>query len=94
MVKRMTETAKATGQTGAGLRSVIYGGGPMYQEDIIAAVDHFGPIFIQIYGQGECPYVHHRVVAGGCGGSQPSPAGGRVWRRSGAAAGCRAGEDR
>ena len=55
MVKRMTETAKATGQTGAGLRSVIYGGGPMYQEDIIAAVDHFGPIFIQIYGQGECP---------------------------------------
>ena len=55
MVKRMTETAKATGQTGAGLRSVIYGGGPMYQEDIIAAVNHFGPIFIQIYGQGECP---------------------------------------
>lgn len=55
MVKRMTEAAKATGQTGAGLRSVIYGGGPMYQEDIIAAVSCFGPIFIQIYGQGECP---------------------------------------
>ena len=27
----------------------------MYQEDIIAAVSCFGPIFIQIYGQGECP---------------------------------------
>ena len=55
MVKRMTELAKASGQTGAGLRSVIYGGGPMYQADIIEAVDHFGAIFIQIYGQGECP---------------------------------------
>ena len=55
MVKRMTEVAKASGQTGAGLRSVIYGGGPMYQADIIEAVDHFGAIFIQIYGQGECP---------------------------------------
>ena len=30
MVKRMTEVAKASGQTGTGLRSVIYGGGPMY----------------------------------------------------------------
>ena len=55
MVKRMTEVAKASGQTGAGLRRVIYGGGPMYQADIIEAVDHFGAIFIQIYGQGECP---------------------------------------
>ena len=55
MVRRMTAAATASGQTGAGLRSVVYAGGPMYQEDIIAAVDHFGPIFIQIYGQGECP---------------------------------------
>lgn len=55
MVRRMTEAAKATGKSGAGLRSVVYAGGPMYLADIIEAVDHFGPIFIQIYGQGECP---------------------------------------
>lgn len=55
MVKRMTATAKATGETGEGLRSVVYAGGPMYVADIIEAVDHFGDIFIQIYGQGECP---------------------------------------
>lgn len=55
MVKRMTEAAKATGETGEGLRTVVYGGGPMYLADIVEAVDHFGPIFVQIYGQGECP---------------------------------------
>lgn len=55
MVKRMTEVAKLSGQSGEGLRTVVYGGGPMYVADIIEAVDHFGPIFVQIYGQGECP---------------------------------------
>ncbi|TMV09715.1 long-chain fatty acid--CoA ligase [Ruegeria sediminis] len=55
MVKRMTDVAKATGQSGDGLRTIIYAGGPMYLADIVEAVDHFGPIFVQIYGQGECP---------------------------------------
>lgn len=55
MVKRLTQVAKATGETGKGLRSIIYGGGPMYVADIVEAVDHFGPIFVQIYGQGEAP---------------------------------------
>lgn len=55
MVKRMTDSAKATGESGEGLRTIVYGGGPMYVADIVEAVDHFGPIFVQIYGQGECP---------------------------------------
>ncbi len=55
MVKRMTQVALATGETGTGLRTIIYAGGPMYLADIVEAVDHFGPIFAQIYGQGECP---------------------------------------
>lgn len=55
MVTRMTAVAKAEGRSGRGLRSVIYAGGPMYLADIIEAEAHFGPIFIQIYGQGECP---------------------------------------
>ena len=55
MVKRLTQVAKATGEAGEGLRSVIYAGGPMYLADIVEAVDHFGPVFVQIYGQGECP---------------------------------------
>ncbi|MDX5384586.1 MAG: AMP-binding protein [Rhodobacterales bacterium] len=55
MVKRMTAFAQSTGQNGAGLRTIVYGGGPMYVADIVEAVEVFGPVFVQIYGQGECP---------------------------------------
>lgn len=55
MVKRLTLAAKTSGETGEGLRSVIYAGGPMYEADIVEAVDQFGPIFMQVYGQGESP---------------------------------------
>lgn len=55
MVKRLTDSARLTGTQGAGLRTIVYAGGPMYNADIIDAVDHFGPVFVQIYGQGECP---------------------------------------
>lgn len=55
MVKRMTDHAKAAGRRGEGLRTVVYAGGPMYNADVIEAVDQFGPVFVQIYGQGECP---------------------------------------
>jgi acyl-CoA synthetase (AMP-forming)/AMP-acid ligase II len=37
------------------LRSVCYGGAPMYTKDIKRAIDEFGPIFVQLYGQGESP---------------------------------------
>jgi len=55
MVKRLVDYAKASGTTAPGLKTVIYGGGPMYVADIIEAVDALGPKFVQIYGQGECP---------------------------------------
>ncbi|MBU2982116.1 AMP-binding protein [Lentibacter algarum] len=55
MVKRLTQAAKAAGESGEGLRTVVYAGGPMYTADIIEAEAHFGPVFVQIYGQGECP---------------------------------------
>ncbi|KJS45739.1 MAG: AMP-dependent synthetase [Roseovarius sp. BRH_c41] len=55
MVKRLTARARVSGETVAGLRSVVYAGGPMYLADILEAVEVFGPVFLQIYGQGECP---------------------------------------
>lgn len=55
MVKRLVQAGKAHGETGEGLRTIVYGGGPMYVADIIEAVAHFGDFFVQIYGQGECP---------------------------------------
>ncbi|SMX47729.1 class I adenylate-forming enzyme family protein [Maliponia aquimaris] len=55
MVQRLARFARASGRRGEGLRTIVYAGGPMYNADIIAAVDQFGPVFVQIYGQGECP---------------------------------------
>ena len=55
MVQRLTRHAVSTGQRGEGLKTIIYAGGPMYTADILEAVDCFGPVFAQIYGQGECP---------------------------------------
>jgi long-chain acyl-CoA synthetase len=37
------------------LRAACYGGAPIYVEHLKQAMDAFGPIFAQIYGQGEAP---------------------------------------
>ncbi|HYC13220.1 MAG TPA: AMP-binding protein, partial [Stellaceae bacterium] len=37
------------------LKTIIYGGGPMYVADLLKALDLLGPKFAQIYGQGEAP---------------------------------------
>ncbi|MFA7431033.1 MAG: AMP-binding protein, partial [Rhodospirillaceae bacterium] len=39
----------------SGLKTIIYGGGPMYAEDCTAALSLLGPKLAQIYGQGESP---------------------------------------
>tara|TARA_R110001583_G_scaffold185046_2_gene344924 strand:- start:10203 stop:11723 length:1521 start_codon:yes stop_codon:yes gene_type:complete len=55
MVKRMVEEAGRSGADGDGIKTIVYGGGPMYVADIIEAVATLGPKFVQIYGQGESP---------------------------------------
>ncbi len=55
MVRRLVDCAKSSGLNGEGIRTIIYGGGPMYLADIVDAVDVMGPRFCQIYGQGESP---------------------------------------
>ncbi|PWJ21357.1 AMP-binding protein [Jannaschia seohaensis] len=55
MVHRLLGAARAAGDRGDGIRTIVYGGGPMYLADLEAALDWFGPKFVQIYGQGECP---------------------------------------
>ncbi len=55
MVRRLVDHARAHGESGEGIRTIVYGGGPMYLADIIDAVDVLGPRFVQIYGQGESP---------------------------------------
>ncbi len=55
MVRRLVDHAKDTGSDGDGIKTIVYGGGPMYVADIEEAVSVMGPRFVQIYGQGESP---------------------------------------
>lgn len=55
IVRRLVEQAVAQGEDGTGLKTIVYGGGPMYVEDIQRALRVMGPRFVQIYGQGESP---------------------------------------
>ena len=55
MVRRLVDAAKKRGENGEGLRTIIYGGGPMYLADIRDAIATMGQRFVQIYGQGESP---------------------------------------
>lgn len=55
MVTRLTSYVTASGRSAHGLRTVVYAGGPMYLADILAARAALGDVFVQIYGQGECP---------------------------------------
>jgi long-chain acyl-CoA synthetase len=51
MVKRLVDAGVAPG----GLRTLVYGGGPMYHADLAAAMGLLGNRLAQIYGQGESP---------------------------------------
>ena len=55
MVNRLVREAEKNMSSAEGIRTIIYGGGPMYLADIIHAVKIMGPRFVQIFGQGECP---------------------------------------
>ena len=54
MVNRLVEHA-AKGADTANLKTIVYGGGPMYLADMRRALAVLGPKFVQIYGQGEAP---------------------------------------
>ena len=53
MVKRLLDFPRDEDTTN--LKTLIYGGGPMYVEDCQAGLERFGPKLSQLYGQGESP---------------------------------------
>jgi len=55
MVKRLVDYAGPAGADCTNLKTIVYGGGPMYVEDCKAAMRVFGCKLAQIYGQGESP---------------------------------------
>jgi long-chain acyl-CoA synthetase len=55
MVKRMSSHPAMQGFAHSGLKTIVYGGGPMYLADLKRAHGVFGYRLAQIYGQGESP---------------------------------------
>ena len=55
MVHRLVEHVRATGADVSGFKTIVYGGGPMYADDLRSALAVMGNRFVQIYGQGESP---------------------------------------
>jgi long-chain acyl-CoA synthetase len=53
MVRRLVEHAEPA--PADELKAILYGGGPMYLEDLQNALGRFGPKMAQLYGQGETP---------------------------------------
>jgi acyl-CoA synthetase (AMP-forming)/AMP-acid ligase II len=55
MVKRLADDPSVAAADLSHLKTIIYGGAPMYLADLEQALDVFGPRLAQIYGQGETP---------------------------------------
>ncbi|OFB35997.1 AMP-dependent synthetase [Mycolicibacterium sp. (ex Dasyatis americana)] len=52
MVQRLIQTGRPRPEN---LKTVVYGGGPMYVDSLKKSLAAYGPVFVQLYGQGEAP---------------------------------------
>jgi long-chain acyl-CoA synthetase len=55
MVKRLVGYAATHAVDLTNLKTIVYGGGPMYVEDLKHSINVLGNCLVQIYGQGESP---------------------------------------
>ena len=55
MLTRLVHAPEVAGADLANLRTIYYGGGPMYVADLEQALQIFGPRLYQLFGQGESP---------------------------------------
>jgi acyl-CoA synthetase (AMP-forming)/AMP-acid ligase II len=60
---RWTVEAQAQARADLGsLENVVYGGAPMYRDDLVATLEALGPRLSQIYGQAEAPVTIARLT--------------------------------
>lgn len=59
MIKRLISSGV---DQGGEFGTIIWGGAPMYVADSLAAIARFGPVFGQLYGQGESPMTITRLT--------------------------------
>ena len=55
MLYRLFDHLSEDGTVPASLRTIVYGAAPMGRERLEQGLKRFGPIFIQLFGQTECP---------------------------------------
>lgn len=55
MVTRLLHDPRCASTDPANLKTITYGGAPMYVSDLKRGLEVFGPRFYQVYGQGESP---------------------------------------
>ena len=55
MLTRLVHASEVAGADLANLKTICYGGGPMYVADLEKALQLFGPRLYQLFGQGEAP---------------------------------------
>ncbi len=55
MIVRLLASPALEGADLTNLKTIVYGGGPMYVEDTLRAIERLGQKLVQIYGQAEAP---------------------------------------
>ena len=55
MLKLLLESEACAAADCSSLRFIAYGGAPIHPDDQRAALERFGPVLCNLYGQGECP---------------------------------------
>ncbi len=55
MVKRLLDDPRIGLSALSGLKTIVYGGAPMYVADLKRGLEMFGPRLYQVFGQGEAP---------------------------------------
>ena len=84
MVQRLRLEVEAKRRTRpANLRCIVYGGGPMYVEELRKSTAVLGPVFAQIYGQGESPMTITGLDRAGHATDDDTILGSVGWPRSG-----------
>ena len=86
MLTRLVHAPEVPGADLANLKTIYYGGGPMYVADLEKALELFGPRLYQLYGQGESPMTITGLDQAPC---MPTPAI-RAGASGSARAACRA----
>ncbi len=55
MIYRLLDQLRAEPRVTASIETIVYGAAPISRARIEEALAHFGPVFLQIFGQSECP---------------------------------------